>query len=266
MNKIDVLTYLSGYDIKVFERFIGSLNDTGFSGKIYIVVNEKDKTVCEILTQKYLNTIFILDSLPKNTHLNCHRFLFYDTFLKGFKPNSEYLLVCDSRDVLFQKNIELYPFQKDIDIYGFLEGITFLNEPNYNTPWIKNLENILGEPIYDKIKDKKIICCGTTIGKTNAIIQYIEKMSYYIQKYNIKYNLDQGIHNYLLYLNILGKKIVFLENKDNLVNTVGNDVHKINKDGLVLNVNDEISTIVHQYDRFSTEQKKQMSGKYDYTY
>ena len=39
MVKIDVITYCSGYDYKVFDRFIGSLNDTGFSGNIYIIIN-----------------------------------------------------------------------------------------------------------------------------------------------------------------------------------------------------------------------------------
>jgi hypothetical protein len=265
MVKIDVITYCSGYDYKVFERFVGSLNDTGFSGKIHIIVNEFDKPVILRLKAKYKNVYPVKDNLLKTTHINCHRFFCIDVLLSKLKLDCDYLLLCDSRDVLFQKNIEEYPYDKDVDIYGFLEGITFEKEQVFNAPWIKMIEQLVNEKIYDKLCSNQVICCGTTIGKNNAIIHYVKMMCYYIKTYNIVYNLDQGLHNYMLYLNKLGCNIKLLSNIDNLVNTVGNDVHKINDNKLIVNKNDELSWIVHQYDRFSKENRATISIKYDYT-
>ena len=154
---------------------------------------------------------------------------------------------------------------KDVDIYGFLEGITFEKEQVHNARWIKIIEKLLNEQIYDKISTNQVICCGTTIGKKEAIIQYVKMMCFYIETYNIVHNLDQGLHNYMLYLNKLGCNIKLLSNIDNLVNTVGNDLHKINESKLIVNKNDELSWIVHQYDRFSKENRERISIKYDYT-
>jgi hypothetical protein len=265
MVKIDVITYCSGYDYGIFDRFIGSLNDTGFTGKIYIIINEFDKPIIKLLRKKYKNIYPVNDKISKTTHINCHRFFCIDLLLKNFELDSDYLLICDSRDVLFQKNIEEYPYEKDVDIYGFLEGITFEKEQVFNAKWIKSIEHILNESIYDLIYKNQVICCGTTIGKKNSIINYVQMMCKYIKENNIIMNLDQGLHNYMLYLNKLKCNIKLLSNDDNLVNTVGNDIHKINKNNLIVNKNDEVSWVVHQYDRFSKELKEKISVKYDFT-
>lgn len=262
--KINVITYCSGYNFSVYDRFIGSLNDTGFSGSIYLVVNEFDKPIIEILQRKYANIYPVYDTIKKTTHINCHRFFCYESLLK-LDFDCDYLLICDSRDVLFQKNIENYPFDKDVDIYGFMEGITIEKEQVFNAKWIRMLEYLFQESIYDRICHNKVICCGTTIGKKESIIKYVNAMCDYIKKYNIAMNLDQGLHNYMLYCNTLRMNVKLLDNENNLVNTVGNDLHKINADKLIVNKKDEVSWIVHQYDRFSSELRRQISVKYDFT-
>ena len=263
-TKIDIITYISGYPYEVFDRFIGSLNDTGFSGKIYLIINTQDKPVIKLLRNKYSNIYPVVDNIPKKIHLNCHRFFCIKQLLKQ-KFDSDYFLLCDSRDVLFQKNIEEFNYHPNIDIYGFQEGITIAQEKVFNTPWIKILEQIVKEPIYDFIADNKIICCGTTIGKHDAIQKYVNTMCDIIERNNIGMNLDQGIHNYLLYLNKLNLNIKILSNEDNLVNTIGNDIHNIDENGSILNCNNEISYIVHQYDRCSKDNRQKLSKKYNFT-
>jgi hypothetical protein len=265
MVRIDVITYLSGYNYDIFNRFISSLNDTGFKGNIYIIINEFDKPIIKILKKKYKNIYAVNDKIEKKTHINCHRFFCIDLLLKNFELDCDYLLICDSRDVLFQKNIEDYNYDKDVDIYGFLEGITIEKEQVFNAKWIRMIENLLQENIYDNICHNQVICCGTTIGKKNSIIKYVKEMCNYIKKYNIVINLDQGLHNYMLYCNTLSLNVKLLSNEDNLVNTVGNDVHKINENNLIVNKNNEVSWVVHQYDRFSQELRKKISVKYNFT-
>lgn len=52
MVNIDVMTYCSGYEPFIFERFIGSLYDTGFNGNIYIFGKEKDGKIIHELKKK----------------------------------------------------------------------------------------------------------------------------------------------------------------------------------------------------------------------
>jgi hypothetical protein len=265
IHKIDIITYCSGYPFEVFDRFIGSLNDTGYSGNIHIIINSMDIPIIKLLKIKYNNIFPILDSLPKTTHINCHRFFCIKKLLELKEFNCDYFLICDSRDVLFQKNIETYPYDESVDIYGFLEGIKICQEPVFNVPWIRMVEKLVNESVYDKIADSNIICCGTTIGKRNSIVKYVNTMCDIIKRYNIQMNLDQGIHNYMLYLNKLDLNIKILSNEDNLVNTVGNDLHKLDGENRIINKNDEISYVVHQYDRFSKENREKISVKYNFT-
>lgn len=41
-TKIDVLTYATNYDYHVYERFVGSLIKTGFTGNIHIIISSND--------------------------------------------------------------------------------------------------------------------------------------------------------------------------------------------------------------------------------
>ena len=259
---ISIVSYGAGYSYDIYERFIGSLNNTGFTGKIYIIIKQSDISVLEKL-QHYKNIIGCVDDIEQTTHINNHRFFCIQKAM--FNIKSEYVFVCDFRDVLFQKNIELYPFDSS-HLYLFAESVKIKDEPNYNTVWLKQLEKLFNEKFYDSISDKPILCCGTTLGNYTAIKAYIDVMCAIIQEFNIMTNLDQGIHNYLFHLNKLHLTTKILTNEDNLVNTVGNGIHRLNNDNLIVNNNDEVSYVVHQYDRFSVDLKQRISTKLGFNF
>jgi hypothetical protein len=258
---ISVVTYGSGYTYDIYERFIGSLNNTGFTGSIYIIVKQSDIPVLNKL--QYKNIVACIDDIEQITHINNHRFFCIEKVLTDIK--SDYIFVCDFRDVLFQKNIESYPC-KFSDLYVFAESIKIMDEPHYNTPWLKQLERLFKEDFYNSISDKHILCCGTTFGTKKAINAYIKVMCAIIQEFNIVTNLDQGIHNYLFHLNKLQIHTTILTNEDNLVNTVGNDIHRVNSDNLIVNSNNEVSYVVHQYDRFSLDLKQRITSKLGFNF
>lgn len=265
MKKIDVLTYCTCYPYEIFERFIGSLNDTGFGGNIWIIIRtNQDKEHLDRLSKTHSNIKAIIDTSRPTIHINAHRFIVYKFVLEKIQMACDYLLICDSRDVLFQKNFEEYPYDPNIDIYGFLELKTINDEPAFNKPWIQQIEYFTKESVLKYVGDNKIICCGTTIGKIAALKKYVNYMCNMFEKYNINNNLDQGIHNYMLYMNKLNVNVKLLSNKDNLVNTTCQDVKKINDDNLIVNEDNDVSYIVHQYDRFPIELKKKISSKYDF--
>ncbi len=265
MVKIDVLTYCSGYSFEVYDRFVGTLIDTGYSGTINIVIQQNDiPTVSKLLKKYEKNVRVILDNKPRTTHFYCHRYLIYNEYLKNATFNCDYVLLCDSRDVLFQKNIEKYSFDLSTDVYCFAEDVQIEKETLCNIKWILEVQRIISEDFYDSIKRNMVLCAGTSLMKPNSLKEYVSLMSDIITKYNISEGIDQGIHNYLIYTNKLkNTKVQILENKDNLVNTVGFGFKKI-KDNKIVNELDEISYIVHQYDRFPTELLLKLDTKYDF--
>jgi len=265
MIKISIISYASGYTYDIYDRFIGTLNNTGFTGKIYIIIQIKDIDILVKIQQKYNNVTTYLDTLKINTHINCHRFFVIQEMLNKNYIKDGYIFLCDFRDVLFQKNIELYNYD-DSDLYVFLEGIKIIQEKNYNTPWLLELEKILNTTFYQNICNNSVICCGTTLGKINAIKEYVNQMCKILIDYKISNNLDQGIHNYLIYLNKLPFKINLLSNKENLVNTVGCDAHKLNDDNFITNNDNSISFVVHQYDRFCLDYKQRLSKKFGFNF
>jgi hypothetical protein len=76
--------------------------------------------------------------------------------------------------------------------------------------------------------------------------------------------IDQAIHNFLYYNNLYPFKNKILTNKDNLVNTLCYSYHKINENNQITNYINDVSYVVHQYDRMGIELKQKLSNKYDF--
>ena len=79
--------------------------------------------------------------------------------------------------------------------------------------------------------------------------------------------MDQGIHNYMVYYDLLKPfSVKVLNNRDNLVNTIGISPHKLlNSENRIVNCNNDVSYIVHQYDRGDSSFRMKISSKYDFT-
>jgi hypothetical protein len=229
-----------------------------------MIVSPPDVPHMKQLRLLYPNLFFFVDSSTPTIHLNCHRFFIYQEIYKTVAFDADLIFLCDSRDVLFQKNLEEYPFDESIDLFVFQEGVLIKNEPLFNVPWLEALEYYINEPILSKIQDQYVICCGTTLGKVNAIQLYIQHMCTILEDYQISFNLDQGIHNYLLYENKLGLRIQFMSNADHVVNTVACDAHLVNDQDQIITSDGVVSYVVHQYDRFSKELKTRISKKYNF--
>lgn len=116
------MTYCTGYLIHVYHRFIGSLYDTGFTGTTFMIVKSSDQSIIESLKSVYPRVVWIEDKMEQKSHLNIHRFLVMKEVLKTNLIQSDYVFLCDSRDVLFQKNFEHYPLDETVDLFGFLEN------------------------------------------------------------------------------------------------------------------------------------------------
>jgi hypothetical protein len=257
--KIHVMTLCTGYSTPIFQRFVGSLYDTGFSGSCYIFCQERDLPILEKLKEEYPNIVAVPCDLSRfNTHMQSSRFKFMAEYLEQ-DLDYDYLFICDSRDVLFQKNIEEFPVNGDL--YAFEEE-QIIGNCRFNSTWIRDVERVLQRPV--PIQHKTVICSGTVLVSKQATLPYLNEMSKIMLNPRwVTYPADQGPHNYLCHENPLGLTITFSSNKDNLVNTVGYG-HKEVIGSKIVNSQHDISCVVHQYDRMVQEQLQQISVKYNF--
>lgn len=253
------MTLCTGYDYPIFQRFVGSLYDTGFSGSCYIFCQESDRPILDKLKKEYPNVVDIYCDLSRfDTHMQSSRFKFMAEYLD---VDYDYLFICDSRDVLFQKNIEEFPLKGDL--YAFEEE-QIIGNCRFNSTWIRDVERVLGRQV--PIRHKTVICSGTVIVSKQKALHFLDSFSSFLLNPLCSRNcgVDQGVYNYFCHENPLGLDITFSSNTDNLVNTVGYG-HKEVLNHKIVNAQQEVSYVVHQYDRMTSEQRRGISVKYNFS-
>ena len=137
-----------------------------------------------------------------------------------------------------------------------------IGKSDFNAQWIRQG---YGKKALDELKDKTIICSGTTLGEQVAIVPYLQCMTQQFDTTKCKRKgCDQGFHNYILYQklmknnNVQGiEKVIVVPQGEGVINNLGilrstllSELGLYNKDKqLVLNVDGTVSPVVHQYDR-----------------
>ncbi len=258
--KIHVLTLCTGYPYSIFQRFVGSLYDTGFSGKCYIFCSNNDLQNLKKLKEEFPNVVSVLCDFSKfQTHLQSSRYKYMADFLENVL-DYDYLFICDSRDVLFQKNIE--ELTLEADLYAFEEE-KIIKDCTFNSRWIKDVERVLEKSLI--IDNETILCSGTFFLSKQKSKYFLETLfSFLINPLCSRdCGVDQGIYNYLCRQYPLGINIRFLNNIDNVVNTLGYGYKEV-LDSKIVNVEQQVSYVVHQYDRMSQKERNLISIKYDF--
>jgi len=284
--KLNIFSYVTGYDTKIYERFAGSLFDTGFDGKLFLFVNKKDLTTLSKLDKSLLEKISIVkcpeymiqsrhlsedNDIKYRIHPQNFRYLLYLGFLQQYKqPRYEYSFFCDARDLLFQKNPNEYHIDNDIDMLIFQEDIV-IKECIYNTAFMQHVKDQIPDGIYDYI-NKKAICSGTILVKNEALNKFIVKFCEYMVDNNLDNSsiiTDQGLHTYLVYNNLYDCNYKIITNEENFVKTIAMMDHSQLQiiDNQIADKNGVVPYIVHQYDRLDrdTIQKLSCKSKYDLT-
>jgi len=270
-----VMTCCINYNYEIFERFIGSLFDSTDNIDLVIFIGENDVEHILKLKKTYENIIYsIIDN--KNIHIVNYRFYLYYDFLNKNKNNYNYIFICDSRDVLFQKNIFNHSIlSSKYDLYIFEEesqNIT-IDKCKFNSLYIQKS----GLDINDLVYNKPILCVGTILGNENGIMEYLEKFVYILlneveEENRSYYGTDSGINYKIIYGDLLKNINIYIcKNNEKLVYTMAfpNYLNQIDYSILLNNkqqicYNEEVCCCVHQYDRLNDEIKKQMSIKYNY--
>ena len=171
----------------------------------------------------------------------------YKNFLEN---HSEYenIFVTDVRDVIFQDDIfARYKDYKNFLVYAE-ENQVIQNDQTYNSMWIKHL---FGEEIYQELKDKVAICCGTVCG-SNSEIKILFAAMIKILEHSSLWGDEQAAMNYLIHKNLLPiENLIGSDCQTGEIFTVGLVKDYKITDKNILRGDGEVPAIVHQYDRKS---------------
>ena len=255
---INVLTYCGGYPVYVYERFINTLFANGFDGMLYMFMKEKDLVKVKPFVDKYNNIECIVSPILENYYTL--RFEEFKQFLdKREFPQDSYILLCDSRDVLFQRNIN--------DIVLTNKDLYVSTEPRTTTMF--NIENIVNDPLIKKHSNNKEICCGTIIATYEFTKKYLNDFCNYLAMYpklRVKQTSglqsDQYLLNYLVYCKYNRYNIEFINMNNQLILTLGNSEYKLNDNDEFVTNTEQVYYIVHQYDRTNKDTRRRLSLKH----
>jgi len=162
--KTAIIAAIKGYNIEIVRPWIESLNATGYSGKIGIVLYDENEELASYLVSKGAN-VFITQ-LEQITNIATQRFRDYYHLLQT--PNFsdvEWIIHTDIRDVIFQSNPENYLQNINRPIVATGEGVTYRNE-DWNG---EGLQYCYGNNVYNSMADVETLCSGIIAGKKHEI-------------------------------------------------------------------------------------------------
>lgn len=266
MNEL-LMGLACSYGPDVFRRFLGSLRDSGFAGDIvlFLLPGDASAELQEVFAHHQAQAVFF-DHAPY--HLQTFRYALYEEFLRqSAKHYAEArIFICDVRDIIFQKNLFDYPLAKEVELTFFAEERIIADCP-HNTKW---LMVGFGEELYQSIKENPILCSGTTLGSSVALLQYLRTLNALAREImpraaDAACGMDQGIHNAIYYQGLLHPhRIQVLGNEDALVNTLNYGFKQVNEDGQVVTRKGELCCVAHQIDRLPFEALNIMLKKLPY--
>lgn len=157
------------------------------------------------------------------------------------------ILLCDSRDVVFQAD----PFAGEWPALWTCEEDRLVEECNFNS---FSFRRAGGDAAFQQARHQRIVCAGVVGGRVDRISRYLQHSSKIVEELLPKIALtdgDQGIHNYLVRLQP-ELDFAVLPNGSRLAANLGYTRPEdliIENDLARLRNRTEVPAILHQYDR-----------------
>jgi len=281
MNRMLVLSALTGrggFGRQVYRRFAGSLAATGFAGDVVILTTAEEMLSRRIWTLHDEIDCLVFSTIPRpgdDRDINCYRYQHFREYLSPRAEDYDYVMLSDARDVVFQRNISQFPFQPGTDLF-LAEEEKRIGECGINSGWILDL---YGEDCLEALKNRTVLCSGTTIGRTPAMLQYLQLMIEQIDRADARFHerfgflggIDQGMHNYLYHTDKFGGlNVRTCHNREGLIYTVGHvagdDPERAFLDDRARFVNQdgELCYCVHQFDRLGPQVREAFNRQNPY--
>lgn len=218
MDKDLIVGGASGYNWDQLKYWVNSIKKTGFEGDIVLAATNMSVETVKKLTDEGVMIYAYGKKDEKGNIVNqsqnaphVERFIFIWDFLRKNKDTYRYVVVTDTRDVIFQKNpIEFLESNLSVNsIVCSSEGLAYQDEPWGN----KNLLDTFGPLVYDELKDKMIYNVGTIGGYSEEVRDLL--LQIFFQSVNRPIPIvDQAVFNFLIHLYPLRGETLRTNNRD----------------------------------------------------
>lgn len=218
MDKDLIIGGASNYTWDQLKYWVNSIKRTGFKGDIVLVVTNVSGDTVNKLTEEGV-IVYAYGKQDKDGNIvnqsqnapHVERFIFIWDFLRKNKDTYRYVVVTDTRDVIFQKDPTDF-LRNNLSansIVASSEGLQYMNEP-----WgSKNLLDTFGPLVFDELKDRMIYNVGTIAGYSEEVRDLL--LQIFFQSVNRPIPIvDQAVYNFLIHLYPLKGETLRTNNKD----------------------------------------------------
>lgn len=251
LNQNLIIATAAGYKFDQIELFLKTLNYF-FDGELLLLTDQKFRLPLYNFKTRIgdISSDYFRHSVPFSLNSPNNRRLYFAK--KFINDNTQYrkIFLTDIRDVIFQED----PFNALINekLQVAVEDV-LIGDNEYNSSWIRAL---MGEDYFQIVKNKNVLCSGTILGERDVILKYLDFTTNLINEKGV--HLDTGENFFII---DQGAFIVFCNEHPDLVHRHTNENGKIftmsyigemilSADGTLLNNDQELYSIVHQYDRY----------------
>lgn len=261
-----LITISSGYSFEDLNNWIKTaLANLDETTDIVLLIDKKDRDTFKYIHKNY-ERISLIPIETKEVFYKIHvtRFLELATFLKPKVNDYKYILFTDVRDVIFQSDPFVWISNniQDKKIIVQTEGIKY---KDYVLWGANDFIKTFGEEVFKIYENNDSYCCGVFAGESLSILNLFEDIySNSITKPSP--TGDQAVLNYLIHQTNYKDSVLFLPYDSSFTCHLGvfaavpknehieqtfTNKKPMNVDGKVYTANNELYSIVHQYDRIS---------------
>ena len=217
MGKDLIIGGASNYDWDQLKYWVNSIKKTGFEGDIVLAATNMSGETVKKLVEHDVKVFAYgkrtedggIAKTENNIPPHVERFLFIWDYLRKNQGVYRFVVVTDTRDVIFQQDpseyLESHLFRQSIVCAS--EGLAYKDEP-----WgSKNLLDTFGPMIYDELKDNLIYNVGTIAGFCEEVRDLL--LQIFFQSVNRPIPIvDQAVFNFLINLHPLQGEVLFTNN------------------------------------------------------
>ena len=220
------------------------------------------KTGMNVVSEPFMQRAMEVDldwTIRFNTtfaHPSVYRYAKYYQYLLDKQDQFDAVILCDSRDVIFQRDpAEVMTPNMKIH-FGLEYQSSRLGHDEFNVGWIRHL---YGEEGMKRWHSNRISCSGATIGGIQPILHYIKMLMTELLLKSMKtaqeYGFDQGVHNTFWWEDKIPDLVMTENYYGDVINMAFEPIDlmvKQSKDGFIRRIdNGEKIMLVHQYDRYA---------------
>ena len=281
----------SGYTWDQLKYWVNSIRKSGFSGDVVIVGTDMTKETIDKLTENGVELSLFGEKQEngdviayKNGVPHVERFFYSWNTLNQTKTQYRYIITTDTRDVIFQKNPSHW-LESYLTMHSMVcssEGMKYKNEPWGN----QNLYQSFGPYFHNILKERMIYNVGTIAGEAEIM------KSLFLLLFQLSINrpipiVDQAVFNFLVSIYPFQNNTYFAANYDSWAIQLGTtieavkagagdlgkeivnnpsklieyqmkyeDIQPVIDDAFIKNKENELYTIVHQWDRIPSLKSK----------